>query len=694
MRGLGRWSLLLAATALIGSTVGAALPSGSAVAAPARSASPGGACIAATCSWTGASRKVTFSSPTKKSEFHTGKGVPTRRDPLRVHVVGLPDAVHPRVTITSPTGNVRRIGGALTVRAPAPGIWIVTAGRVVTPRVTYVPLVKRTVIQLRPGAGGVIVIDYADSFYNSTMRLDGSEVLENPVPAADARTLQGGTRCGLPGAYALVTRHTRDVTLLLTISSVIVVTKGPHTEEGLLMKRVCGPISRLRNGDIEAWGVNAPLAAIGPSGVLPSGTRTSIVNLPPAGAPVPGGPRIGAGADFHYDSCKGNAGGSITAGAGLRPSWNLKIEWNVRALQKMTATATVGGTLTAGIAANLQAGVSCHWNDPTLLGRDGFSLGTYDIPIGGIFPIFVTPTLNIDAQVTASATAAAHIGAEESVGIHAHATAGWDKLPSLSIGLTKPKYSPLHTLRGGASLTGLFGPTLSFDIDGLGGPQLDVLGNVILATGSRTVACDSPGGPVHPSAALCARVLGGIRATFDALAISKSVGTVDDLFRSPMIRLWAIGGVTPKSPPTYMVSLDTLCANPAVQNGSQNSCPADGTATVGGQAFAYNALVDNNNQSVYPSLWNLIDFPPTTCSAVQVRFGIPDTAGSPGDTAYIQIAQGSKSTILGAPYGTVQTLSAHLSSQPWSLLNSATATGDGIAIDLTATCATPSGFPS
>jgi hypothetical protein len=77
---------------------------------------------------------------------------------------------------------------------------------------------------------------------------------------------------------------------------------------------------------------------------------------------------------------------------------------------------------------------------------------------------------------------------------------------------------------------------------------------------------------------------------------------------------------------------------------------------------------------------------------VSVRFGIPNGDGSSSDVAYLKVVDGSNSSVGQAPYGTIGSLTMSLDGQPWQLYNSSTTDTDQIAINLTATCSTLSGF--
>lgn len=144
---------------------------------------------------------------------------------------------------------------------------------------------------------------------------------------------------------------------------------------------------------------------------------------------------------------------------------------------------------------------------------------------------------------------------------------------------------------------------------------------------------------------------------------------------------------------TYPVDLNTLCQDPGAENSSVNGCPYDGVAEVGSESFSYAAYVDDNDSSVYPTYWDLLDFPAGTCRSVQVTFGIPESGGEPGDSVYLQVSDGAGTYVGTAEYGKLATFTAPLNGKAWSVSNSATNADDEIAINLVATCSTANGAP-
>jgi hypothetical protein len=141
------------------------------------------------------------------------------------------------------------------------------------------------------------------------------------------------------------------------------------------------------------------------------------------------------------------------------------------------------------------------------------------------------------------------------------------------------------------------------------------------------------------------------------------------------------------------VSLSTLCENHEVQLHAVNGCPYLGTSQVGSDALERAILIEDNNESVLPTHWNLIDFPTTSCSSIDLTFGMPTDGSRPGDTASVQVSAhtlASQSATVG--YGHVAKLEAALDGHPWSLENAATSREDKIAINGVASCSTPSGY--
>lgn len=151
-------------------------------------------------------------------------------------------------------------------------------------------------------------------------------------------------------------------------------------------------------------------------------------------------------------------------------------------------------------------------------------------------------------------------------------------------------------------------------------------------------------------------------------------------------------GTTTTTGSTQSVSLAALCTNSLTEDNAQNGCPYVGSTTVNSSTFNYAVLVKNNNQSVLPSIWDLVDFRTTTCSSVDLTFGLPDNGGQPGDRASIEVVSGS-----GVPqaatttYGQIRTLHANLGNGIWSIRNAATRSSDQIAINGVAACSSSNG---
>jgi hypothetical protein len=179
--------------------------------------------------------------------------------------------------------------------------------------------------------------------------------------------------------------------------------------------------------------------------------------------------------------------------------------------------------------------------------------------------------------------------------------------------------------------------------------------------------------------------------TFDKW-FEATLGNLKALIHSGTIRLTALP--TPSTPTAYGVPLSSLCANQAVRIQAINGCPYPGATLIGSTNFAYAVLVENNNESVSPTYWNLIDFPASTCTSIQLTFGLPSSGSRPGDSASIEVvgAGGTRLAAANVTYGSVATLSAELDDERWKLENSASDTEDEIAINGVATCSTSGGY--
>jgi hypothetical protein len=165
------------------------------------------------------------------------------------------------------------------------------------------------------------------------------------------------------------------------------------------------------------------------------------------------------------------------------------------------------------------------------------------------------------------------------------------------------------------------------------------------------------------------------------------------LLEDPRIPKHAPAAPTPALPVYAPVSLATLCSNQNVELHAVNGCPYLGTSQIGFDAFARAILIEDNDESVLPTYWNLIDFPATSCSSIALTFGMPTDGSQPGDTASIQVtAQALSPQSARVGYGQVAKLEATLDGHPWSLENAATSTDDKIAINGVASCSTTSGY--
>ena len=150
--------------------------------------------------------------------------------------------------------------------------------------------------------------------------------------------------------------------------------------------------------------------------------------------------------------------------------------------------------------------------------------------------------------------------------------------------------------------------------------------------------------------------------------------------------------VIPQNLTPSLVSIGTLCHHKNVQINAQNGCPYKGETKIGGAAFHYLILIEDNDASVYPAYWDLINFPRTTCQSVQLSFGMPASGSKPKDTAWIKVVTKAGAQSLRVKYGQVATLTATLYGDAWSLKNSATNPNDQIAISGIGSCGTSSGY--
>jgi hypothetical protein len=143
------------------------------------------------------------------------------------------------------------------------------------------------------------------------------------------------------------------------------------------------------------------------------------------------------------------------------------------------------------------------------------------------------------------------------------------------------------------------------------------------------------------------------------------------------------------TPPPGSVLLSTLCSNDDVSIDAVNGCPYSGQTG----NFSYTILIEDNEDSVTPEYWDLIDFPETTCTSISLSFAMPTDGSAPGDTASIAVVgQSGSAQSASVGYGQTATLNVTLDGGPWSLQNSATSSEDEIAVNGYAACSTASGY--
>ena len=131
------------------------------------------------------------------------------------------------------------------------------------------------------------------------------------------------------------------------------------------------------------------------------------------------------------------------------------------------------------------------------------------------------------------------------------------------------------------------------------------------------------------------------------------------------------------------VAFSTICQSSAQLQ--PYGCNA-GTDQVGTTVFSFAGYTFSE---IYPSYYEAMSAPATTCRSVTLRFAY--SSGAPG-TTYVQLVQSaSDPQDASTPSDAVGTLTAQLDGGPW-ILDTASGGGSSVAINGTFNCYTPSGF--
>ena len=132
------------------------------------------------------------------------------------------------------------------------------------------------------------------------------------------------------------------------------------------------------------------------------------------------------------------------------------------------------------------------------------------------------------------------------------------------------------------------------------------------------------------------------------------------------------------------VALSSICKAPQVTG--PFSCQPN-TEQVGATVFDSALLTDAN---IYPAYTNALTGTKTTCRSMHLLFAQDDHFGS--TTTYVQLVQSaSDPQSASSPPDTVGVLNAHLDGGSW-ILDTALATGEGMFLNGSFDCYTPSGF--
>ena len=588
---------------------------------------------------------------------------------LRVTISGLPGGKTGDVAVTGPHFHKVLVKSTTFSKGLAAGSYVVTARSRAVGTGTYAAVIATQSVRIQRGRSMTVTVYYGDFVPRTTKAVSKAATLRLSGPATESRllTVSAGEASQVQVGDVLASAATAAAPsgYLVQVTKIASSTSSSETLEVV-------PTTLAKAIPEGEMSIDTTLGASDVSQKLVDHLRLTRLS----------GRRHRYGTTYQnqYLTCTTSATFDVeTPTLSIVPSISLHVKWGFFSLKSALFTASVFESINMG--AHGDAGASCTTKDPGIaLFSESVPLADFPVDIAGI-PAEVSATIQVYLTGEAGVTGALDINVGETATPTVGVEYAGGHFSPIASGFT-PTFTHSVSASASASASAFLVPTVALLVDGIAGPTFDVGGGVKL---SADTAQD-------PWWELDGCIEAGVGFELDILGIHKSWED-QSLVSACKTILTATGGFSPpNSGPSYSVSLDSLCANSGISNSSVNGCPYDGTTSVGGQPFTYEAFVSDNWQSVYPSFWDLIDFPTNTCNAVTVTFGIPDGGGLPGDIAYLQVAGSSGVVAAQATYGTVGTLTTALNGEPWSLQNSATSDSDEIAINLTATCSTQSGF--
>jgi hypothetical protein len=352
---------------------------------------------------------------------------------LAITITNLPVGLGAHVIVTEANGHIQSLSASGTIYYEGAGTWTVTAFPVADPGAsdTYYPTVTTTTVQLAPGASGVVNVDYGSAVANTTR-------------VASPGAIQSVTPPDQNGNQVVVVN---DPGKALAPGDILGAGAGPATPEGLLL-------------DVTAVTRSGGVATV-------TGTAGSLTDIGPEGT-------ISAEGSYpdpqNFDdplTCSGAASASVSGNVDFSPQVQLDMAWGgLLHPLTITARASVSGTLTPSLAANINGTASCTYETDLL--PKPVVLGIIGVLVGPV-PVVVVPTLNFQLEADASISGSLDTSVTQSLAMTAGLNWDGNTLTPFSSLSPSHSYEPL-TQNGSGTIHAQVGPVVTINIEAIPGP--------------------------------------------------------------------------------------------------------------------------------------------------------------------------------------------------------------------------------
>ena len=365
----------------------------------------------------------------------------TRDTSLTITITGLPTGLEGFVIARKTHGRTLVIKTSTTINPADPGRWKITARPVLSGDTTYYPTTAITTVRLAPGAAGKVSVDYGSAVANTTR-------------VASAGAIQSVTPPDQNGDQVVVVN---DPGHTLAPGDTLDAGAGPATPEGLIL-------------DVTAVTRLGSVATV-------TGTAGSLTDIGPQGDITASGSYTDPQSFDDPLTCSGAASASISGSIDFSPQVQLDMTWGgLLHPGTITARATVSGTETASLAANVNGTASCTYETDLL--PQPVVLGIIGVLVGPV-PVVVVPKLNFELEADASIAGSLDTSITQSLAMAAGLNWDGNTLTPFSSLTPTHSYQPL-TQNGSGSVHAQVGPIVTINIQSIPGPFISADANTTL----------------------------------------------------------------------------------------------------------------------------------------------------------------------------------------------------------------------